>query len=987
MVGLGKLALLCHGLTHGAALGGVARRAIRALWAVPLAAFVIAAAIAAGPHSASAQVIITDKSKAPKQSSPVCGGAVNNRLQEPCGAAPARYEGKAVADCRAGEVVDIGLWQCWACPSGFERTVGPAVDTDRACVRKAARHERQEKAQFARAALLGGLCPPADAKFEKSFFDTIRGGECWACPKGYNTNVLPRVDAWDKCTRAAYEDFRRPTRLFNTLWPHDCKPGQFHDAWDGGACWQCPAGFARNGNHVNGTNACSRLVTAHSTRATVRGIGKCEPGSVADPRNGGECWKCPTGYDRTIDPVDGPLACETTPEMVFSRAKFKRAVSCPAGQHFDFIGVTGNEVDALITGGRAPQNARETESGTCWSCPEGSKRTLAHVKDANACSGLPMQWYTATYPEPGLFGIGGAAEVVLELARGGQAIETAIEALAADSGAPLAQIRKEIWEEIRSDPQDSPVLAAIAYSALMAGITAMVEQPGDQTLITPAQRKLIAGFAKYMSERRTYIAKDALAAYDAWAEADRLTRALAAKQPQHLGVLIDTGLAPPDFYEIVHAGVFVGMATGAAASGLYTTAVTNSLVAKKIFPFAAKRMATYERHLSAKLTEVAGNKVKEKLIKAGLDTMTKGFKRVASLVKAISSVGPQIIIMVAIEIVTQEIEKQIAIQDARPKLLAKVAQAQRPPNFAAMFDTPQGMDAMSGFWGLATSGAGRPSAAAALELKAIAEVALGIRKEAPQTNPKVPTTVVNLDGPGVTALPKGGTMQWEQVPGRAHDIALATDGTTWVIGDNKVPGGYGIYFRAANARDWGSMPGGAVRIAVAGAKPWLVNDAGLVFELAPSGTGWTDRPVLAGGKLMKAVDVGASAKGVWAVAEPAKQGSFAVYRWTGKDWLRDQSAWGTRITVDADGNPWLVNATGQIFALVKGKWQPFTGSARDIAVDAFGAPVVVDAAGKVQAFDAKANAWLNTGRDGTAVALGSGRIWHLGPGTEVFRQK
>ncbi|MEQ9555471.1 MAG: hypothetical protein RIG67_06845 [Rhodospirillales bacterium] len=952
------------------------------------AGLVVALALPAAPP-VYAQVII-DKSKAPKQSGPVCGGAVGSRLQEPCGASYARYEGKAVADCQAGEVVDLGLWQCWACPKDFERSVGPAVDTDRACVRKAARHERREKAQFARAALLGGLCPPADAKFEKSFFDTIRGGECWACPKGYNTNVLPHVDAWDKCTRAAYEDFRRPTRLFNTFWPHDCKSGQFHDAWDGGACWQCPSGFVRNGNHVNGTNACSRLIAAHSTRATVRGIGKCEPGSIADPRNGGECWKCPTGYDRTIDPVDGPLACETTPELVFSRAKFMRAVSCPAGQHFDFIGVTGKEVDALITGGRAPKTARETDSGTCWSCPEGSKRTLAHVKDANACSGLPMQWYTAPYAEPGLFGIGGAAEVVLELARGGQAIEAVIEALAEESGAPLAQVRKEVWEEIRSDPQSSPVLASIAYSALMAGITAMVEQPTSQDLVTPAQRKLIAGFAKYMSERRTYIARDALAAYDAWAEADRLTRALAAKQPQHLGALIDTGLAPPDFYEIIHAGVFVGLATGAAASGLYTAAVTNSLVAKKIFPFAAGRMKTYERHLQNKLTEVAGNKVKEKLIKSGLDTMTKGFKRMASLVKAISSIGPQIIIMVAIEVVTQEIEKQIAIQDARPKLLAKVAQAQRPTNFAAMFDTPQGMDAMSGFWGLATSGTGPAPAAVAKELKAIAEVALGLRKETPQTTQNVPaTTVVNLGGPGVTVLSQGAApMQWEQIPGRARDIAAATDGTVWVIGDNKVPGGYGIYFRGQNARDWGSVAGGALRIAVAGVKPWLVNDAGMVFELAPSGTAWIDRPILTGGKITRAQDIGASAKGVWAIADPAKAGGdFAVYRWTGKQWVRDNSAWGTRITVDADGNPWLATASGQILAQVNGKWQPFSGTARDIAIVAFGAPAVVDAAGKVQIFDPATNNWVPTGRDGMAVALGGGKVWHLGLGTEVFRQK
>lgn len=33
---------------------------------------------------------------------------------------------------------------------------------------------------------------------------------------------------------------------------------------------------------------------------------------------------------------------------------------------------------------------------------------------------------------------------------------------------------------------------------------------------------------------------------------------------------------------------------------------------------------------------------------------------------------------------------------------------------------------------------------------------------------------------------------------------------------------------------------------------------------------------------MKAADVGASAKGVWDLAELSKQGNFTVYHWTGK---------------------------------------------------------------------------------------------------------
>ncbi|MEQ9576255.1 MAG: hypothetical protein RLN77_11785, partial [Rhodospirillales bacterium] len=48
-----------------------------------------------------------------------------------------------------------------------------------------------------------------------------------------------------------------------------------------------------------------------------------------------------------------------------------------------------------------------------------------------------------------------------------------------------------------------------------------------------------------------------------------------------------------------------------------------------------------------------------------------------------------------------------------------------------------------------------------------------------------------------------------------------------------------INCRGATAKNWGSMPGGAIRLAVAGTRPWLDNNGGLMFELAPSGSDGT----------------------------------------------------------------------------------------------------------------------------------------------------
>jgi len=64
----------------------------------------------------------------------------------------------------------------------------------------------------------------------------------------------------------------------------------------------------------------------------------------------------------------------------------------------------------------------------------------------------------------------------------------------------------------------------------------------------------------------------------------------------------------------------------------------------------------------------------------------------------------------------------------------------------------------------------------------------------------------------VAAAPAAAQIRWQNVPGAANDIAVATDGTAWVIGTNTVPGGFGIY--KSSPKPWSPVPGGATRVAV-----------------------------------------------------------------------------------------------------------------------------------------------------------------------------
>lgn len=135
----------------------------------------------------------------------------------------------------------------------------------------------------------------------------------------------------------------------------------FFDIIYGGTCWSCPSGYNRTVYHVAANNACSGFQAAK-----YEGRYGCQAkyGSLAffDPRNGGECWACPSGYVRTLEPVTAERACAANLLWgPWSRASYKGKESCDRGFKDPIDG------------------------GTCWSCPSGATRTVYSVKSNQAC--------------------------------------------------------------------------------------------------------------------------------------------------------------------------------------------------------------------------------------------------------------------------------------------------------------------------------------------------------------------------------------------------------------------------------------------------------------------------------------------------------------------------------------------------------------------------------------------------------------------------
>ena len=164
--------------------------------------------------------------------------------------------------------------------------------------------------------------------------------------------------------------------------------------------------------------------------------------------------------------------------------------------------------------------------------------------------------------------------------------------------------------------------------------------------------------------------------------------------------------------------------------------------------------------------------------------------------------------------------------------------------------------------------------------------------------------------------------QWRRIPGHATDVGIGANGAVWIIGANKVRGGYGI-FRWENGR-WVQVPGGAVRIDVGpDGRPWIVNASNQIFQW--TGSEWMIMPGLA-------KDIGIGSDGsAWVIGTNEVKGGYGIYRWKNGVWTR-VSGGAVRIDVGPDGSPCVINSYEQIFQWIGDEWVMMPGRARDIGI-------------------------------------------------------
>ncbi|NVJ93598.1 MAG: hypothetical protein HWE34_18175 [Methylocystaceae bacterium] len=853
--------------------------------------------------------------------SPLCGGPG----QKACGDKPAVFKRAAVGSCPAGSFFDVGRWACYSCPSGYSRSLA-SIDDYKACQKQRAKPKLL--GSFMSAQKQGNVCPSG------SFFDGIRGGECWKCPSNYNRTVF-HVEAYNACQKGGVFG---PVARAELVKKAECNAGEIKD-----------------------------------------GIGG----------NGGSCWTCPDGTDRTVFAVNSNKACEKSEWFDFAKAIKKADLTCPAGEVFDFTGLTQQDLQSRPEF-RGVSKPSPVKSGTCWACPEGYDRTMSSVKANDACRAKFMVWKPGVYKNPGLFGFakpGDVEKVLMNIIKRdpdlvASALSAAVKEVSRTNRVAESQVLRSEVERLKNSPSESTVAGAIIMRRMMAAIA-------DPSKATDNEKALVEAFGRYIQDRRTFMAKEALAAYDAWKAADQEARN--ARNRNNMLGLIDYGTVPPDFTNVV-AGTFVseeanavvstaaGLAAGSipvvgvvlgdlvsiatgqtlsafsdfsSPDSVVQSSVRNAVeiaIGKAIEIFMQKMVKSTAEHafINVISQQVATGAARSTAVRAASQASTR-------LLSALSGAGPAVIIAVQGMILSISIDNLIQITEAQGRLNASLATAKQPVginDLTRLAKTSEGVSEMLTYWGFLTSEDFKAGNTFMRDWKvafaSVEDVLSGKSSSTPAS--------------------------WKAISGGAVEIGAGPEGQVSIVNEKEE-----VYSYNPTQKRWNKLSGLLRNIDVRkDGSPVGVNSEGDVFAFVNNN--WTQ---LAG----KASDIGVGANdATWIVGVNKINGGYEILKWTnGK--FQKVTGGAVRLDVGPQGNPWVTNEKGEVFTFANNRWehQRQAPKAKDIGVGANGAVFIAGMDGNVYGLNnGKWNQLPKTGKVERVSVDQSGAVWVVTDQQKIF---
>mmetsp|Transcript_16459 Transcript_16459/g.14148 ORF Transcript_16459/g.14148 Transcript_16459/m.14148 type:complete len:622 (+) Transcript_16459:3903-5768(+) len=220
------------------------------------------------------------------------------------------------------------------------------------------------------------------------------------------------------------------------------------------------------------------------------------------------------------------------------------------------------------------------------------------------------------------------------------------------------------------------------------------------------------------------------------------------------------------------------------------------------------------------------------------------------------------------------------------------------------------------------------------------------------------------------AIWRQSSTKWVWLSRYGYDIAAGADGSIFLVSNNKVAGGYGVWRFQHQKRNWDQISKyhGATRVAVDGSgNPFIVDESNQIFR-------WVD------GRFIQiegaAQDIGVNEDGVaWIIG--IDESIQRLNLKTGKFTKVNGAA--VRIAVAKGGAPWVVNSAGNVYKRIGDSWTHYPGvSGQDISVGKENEVYVTSKDNTIYRFNDKTNQWNLV--DGVAKTLAVdkyGLIWAL----------
>jgi hypothetical protein len=226
---------------------------------------------------------------------------------------------------------------------------------------------------------------------------------------------------------------------------------------------------------------------------------------------------------------------------------------------------------------------------------------------------------------------------------------------------------------------------------------------------TPTQTRLINAFQDYIKQRRTYIAQMGLAMYDAWKAYD--DKAKQSVKRSSLQVAFDYGTVPLDFHGTLSAVTVMG-ATGTGVAGALAASFAygqqvgaGAMVIGRVAAIETADPVVRAMQAMSRIPINDNTNFVSMMPKMSMGTSTRlsYVLRPLNLLKGTAAANAALagatVITVAFAVIQSvAIDQFIAIQTARPKLEAALAQAQQPVNLNQLLSQPNGSDLALYYW-------------------------------------------------------------------------------------------------------------------------------------------------------------------------------------------------------------------------------------------------------------------------------------------------